>query len=613
MNDNPAEVIFDGPPKSPSIDFAGFSIPELPRGKVLKLALAGPWDDPIYMGLNAIEIFCSNGARAEVENIESDANEEYGNLKNLLHCATCVSTDARDMWMCKYERVHLPVNLSLTFKEPTTIAMIRIWNYSESRVYALRGVRRMKMFLDEECIFNGEINCAFVDFDRRPLGDTILFTTNDEILTAIAQNDIFLNTVDEIPSLGSQMDLLSVEPSTSATMSPMLSPLTDTSIQRPLTGATSIHSSSSDINLAVSEKAVQINDVPTSIKFIEREEIHSDDEENLSEHFLENESGEGFVRGKLFHLELTANWGFPDAIGLTGIQFLGKDGEPLDNLDCTVRCSNDDESDDAKRLLNNRNLTCHPEDMFLTSFDVNKPAPTLSFQFAENIEISGISIWNYNATQELACAGVKCMQIYMNGKPIVNTVILRKAPGYVFFDYVQDIMFDRCHLFRPLTSRPSTNSISAFIFQVRLLSSWGDEFYIGLNGIELYNRRNQIIKLRPQNLAAFPESVNILPAVERDPRTSEKLIDGVNDTTKPQHMWLTPALPNSYARVFVIFDTPTYVSRIRIFNYRKTPTRGVRHVAISADDLIIYSGEVPLSTSADTGVLDVSLRELEDY
>lgn len=76
--------------------------------------------------------------------------------------------------------------------------------------------------------------------------------------------------------------------------------------------------------------------------------------------------------------------------------------------------------------------------------------------------------------------------------------------------------------------------------------------------------------------------MNILPTVEKDPRSSDKLIDGVNDTSKPQHMWLTPALPNSYARVFVIFDTPTFVSRIKLYNYRKTPERGVRHVAVSA-------------------------------
>ena len=44
---------------------------------------------------------------------------------------------------------------------------------------------------------------------------------------------------------------------------------------------------------------------------------------------------------QLFHVELLANWGAPDCIGLTGIQFLGPGFEPLDEeltRECQVRC-----------------------------------------------------------------------------------------------------------------------------------------------------------------------------------------------------------------------------------------------------------------------------------
>ncbi|TKR92951.1 hypothetical protein L596_007500 [Steinernema carpocapsae] len=181
----------------------------------------------------------------------------------------------------------------------------------------------------------------------------------------------------------------------------------------------------------------------------------------------------------------------------------------------------------------------------------------------------------------MAYAGVRCAQFYLSSRPLVGNVLLRKAPGYVFFDFVQDVHFDKCQLLRPLTARPNTRSINAFIYQIRLLSSWGDEFYIGLNGIEIFNRHNQQIKLKHQNIAAFPESVNVLPNVVGDPRSSEKLIDGVNDTTKPSHMWLTPIFPNKYARIFIIFDAPTFVSQISIYNYRKNPERGVRHIAVT--------------------------------
>ncbi|PIO65483.1 hypothetical protein TELCIR_12844, partial [Teladorsagia circumcincta] len=147
------------------------------------------------------------------------------------------------------------------------------------------------------------------------------------------------------------------------------------------------------------------------------------------------------------------------------------------------------------------------------------------------------------------------------------------------------------------------------IFQLQLLSSWGDEFYIGLNGIELYDRRHERIKVRAHNLAAFPESVNILPAVDGDPRTSLNLINGCNDTDRAEQMWLTPMLPNRCARVFFVFDVPVAVSTFVIYNYRKTPARGVRHISVSVDDLIVYSGDVPESTTEKTGILEINFRE----
>jgi len=148
------------------------------------------------------------------------------------------------------------------------------------------------------------------------------------------------------------------------------------------------------------------------------------------------------------------------------------------------------------------------------------------------------------------------------------------------------------------------------IYQLRLLTTWGDEFYIGLNGIELFDNHDQLIRLKPHNLAAFPESVNVLPTVHNDPRVSNNLIDGVNDTNSAYHMWLTPQLPNRLVRVFFVFDTAIFVSKIVIYNYRKTPERGVRHVSISVDDLMIFEDQVPISDAEETGILCANLRDV---
>uniref|UniRef100_A0A915C316 KATNIP domain-containing protein n=2 Tax=Parascaris univalens TaxID=6257 RepID=A0A915C316_PARUN len=568
-----------------------FEIPELPCGRTLRFTLLSTWDDPHFIGLNTIEIFTADGQRPQVEEMKTNAKESLGMLESLIcECGRWPCTDPQRMWTAKCDGMTEPVYLDIILKQEESIAMIRVWNYDQSRVHALRGVRDLRIDLDERTIFQGEISCAFTSVSEvHPMGDTILFTTDEAILERIAENDVCLAD-EEITA--SSLDLLSIDADTRASTSPSTTSLTSAVVHRPSTGdRKKLRSASRN---GPEERSTSANvEMP-----IERPAITPVID-------VEPEANE-LPSVKVLHMELTENWGAPDCIGLTSLQFLGPKGEILAANGCQITTSATSEI--SQRLLNGRNLTRNRDDMWLIPYVANGPPPRITITFPEPLPLLGICVWNYNASPEMSYAGVRSALLYVNGRPIVGPILLRKAPGYVYFDFVQDVPFNKCTRFRPL-SRPNTCSINGFIYQLQLLSTWGDEFYIGLNGIEFFDHHDEPIKLQPQNLAAFPESVNILPAVKGDPRTSENLIDGVNDTTSASHMWLTPVLPNRYARVFVIFDFPTYVSQIRVYNYRKTPERGVRHIAVSVDDLIVFSGEVPPSSQEKTAFLAVSLRE----
>lgn len=78
--------------------------------------------------------------------------------------------------------------------------------------------------------------------------------------------------------------------------------------------------------------------------------------------------------------------------------------------------------------------------------------------------------------------------------------------------------------------------------EVRLVlhSTWGDRHYIGLNGLQLLDPTGAPLALSVDRIDADPSSIATLPQMQRDPRTVDKLIDGVNATYDDRHMWLAP-------------------------------------------------------------------------
>lgn len=78
-------------------------------------------------------------------------------------------------------------------------------------------------------------------------------------------------------------------------------------------------------------------------------------------------------------------------------------------------------------------------------------------------------------------------------------------------------------------------------FRINLYSTHGDHYYIGLNGIELFDQLGKLISIDPsENVLANPAGINKLPGMESDLRTIDKLFNGVNETQDERNIWLAP-------------------------------------------------------------------------
>jgi len=98
------------------------------------------------------------------------------------------------------------------------------------------------------------------------------------------------------------------------------------------------------------------------------------------------------------------------------------------------------------------------------------------------------------------------------------------------------------HLYEPRIYARGPGTQAAPIFDhaqnfTCLMSFFVPQYYIGLNGIELYDEAGKLVRLAPRNITACPSSLNELADVQArgggDVRVPENLVNGENNTFEP--------------------------------------------------------------------------------
>ena len=556
-------------------------IPELPKVSGINIQLLSNWDDKAYIGLCGLEIFDYKGTKLSlsldmVSLIYKKNKSTYkpGSEERLLD-NELITCDAKKHWMHPFE-ANTSVVIRIKFKNLLKLSLIRLWNYNCSRIHASKGVKEciISDYENKLLLFAGKIRKATGSLTK-PLKncESVIFTTNKNILMDLAKNDWFYVSQNGKGNLNIKKNIkncfeefINERPTTSE--------YTDDNFHRQ----------------SMPKSRFKEAGLP---RIDEYNSVHSAYNTNKVEK-------EALTVLKNIKFVILTTWGNEKEFGLSGIDFYGSKKEKLAHDEYLIT---------SKNRLAQYNIVDVDSELKAKRhvfFEFEKMAENiLEINFKSSVTLTSIDFYGIENLKENVNKSIKKILIYIDDMEITNGVglFLKKSCKYEFYTHKpQKITFPINQNVVNIEQNPSSimpiSQPTGFILEFHLKNTFGDPYYIGLNGLEIFdlNGTNILSNRNQENftMIAEPPGVFILPELSKDTRVVANLHkpkpyrDNLND------IWLTPftkydKLHNQNV-IIVEFTKPVAIGLINIWNYSRTLNRAVKEVDIYLDGNIIYSG-----------------------
>lgn len=576
------------------------------------------------IGLTEIELFDKKG---KIPIIEASANSSYiegginknNNTKNIMNLfnGNCYTTSEKDMWVSTF---YPDLKIDILIDSSYTLDSISIWNYNGKEIN--KGVKNVEIYRKNVLIWKGQINKGCfntkIDYSTKIKINKLLFDSNDKNDTDETTSIYNINRnkyysarkafYHSTNSLNSARNKIPQNSNPFANSNSMNSTLNNNNFNISSSGINSRFNSNFDSN------NLNNTNEPNSNYSYEKTALRTSigkSSQEISELTQKKYDGKIISCNKI-KIVLTSNYGHRKFIGLTGVQFLDENSEPINietassigALPKDVNTYYNEINDQRifENVFNCINNTTDENQMWLTVIKKNEPLPYFELFFDQPINLSTIRIYNYNSPLDLdKCT--KTIDIYIddhlpNCPLYIQNIILHKGVADDNVGYYQDICFPIKTKFEysekelePFKTIKTASFLysqcyetpylpTGFVIKISLMSNYGDKDNIGIDKIKIYDQLGRDIFHKYKTKYRVEANSLIINDFNDN---NGCLLRYMNTNSKDGEHYKE----NS---IFFFFKIPISISYISIKNYRKKKECGVKDIKIYSDDNIIFEG-----------------------